>query len=100
MTTGGTLTVSTRVVGADVEVVVSSAGTGMNDAVIRRCGGLLSTTKESRGTGIGFATTKATAERHGGTIAPETAAGNEATFTVRLPLSHVGVQSALGVLGV
>ena len=94
MPNGGTLTISSRMVGAEVEIAITDSGTGMTDEVKRRCFEPFFTTKGSRGTGIGLAATKATIERHGGNIALETALGIGTTFTVRLPVTRVDARNA------
>lgn len=59
MPAGGTLDVSTRQVGSEVEVLVRDTGTGMDEEVRRRCFEPFFTTKGARGTGIGLASTRA-----------------------------------------
>ena len=86
MPQGGTLTVTTRQSGPNVEIIIGDTGIGMDDEVRRRCFEPFFTTKGSRGTGIGLAATLATIERHGGSINLNTTLGSGTTFTIRLPI--------------
>lgn len=68
-------------------VSVTDDGTGIPDDVRDRVFEPFFTTKEvGRGTGQGLALAHAVAERHGGRIEIDTAAGRGTTFTLRLPL--------------
>ena len=85
----GTITVSTRREGDWAEVRFGDTGTGMPDEVKARIFDPFFTTKPvGRGTGQGLAISHTVVvEKHGGTIAVETAMGCGTTFIIRLPLT-------------
>jgi signal transduction histidine kinase len=86
----GRITVATRCEGDTAVVMVSDTGCGMDDAVRARIFEPFFTTKAvGRGTGQGLAIAHRVVQRHGGSIAVESAPGHGTMFTVRLPLEPV-----------
>jgi PAS domain S-box-containing protein len=88
----GTLTLSTRVVpGRDeVEVTVGDTGVGIAEDKLPRIFDPGFTTKGALvGTGLGLSIVYQIVEGHGGTISVDSAPGQGARFTVRLPVRHV-----------
>jgi nitrogen-specific signal transduction histidine kinase/CheY-like chemotaxis protein len=86
MPQGGTLTLRTRLAGADpqraVVVEVIDTGTGMDDETRRRCLEPFFTTKGERGTGLGLAMVFGMAQRHSAELEIDSAPG--AGTTARL----------------
>lgn len=86
-TTGGRLAVSSRLVGRIIEVTFSDTGPGMNEEQIGRAFDPFYTTKQvNEGTGLGLSVSLGIVRRHGGEIVINSAPGEGATVTVRLPL--------------
>lgn len=83
--TGGAITLRTRHEGEHVIVEVADNGAGMSEEIRRRCLEPFFTTKGERGTGLGLGIVHETLQRHGGTIAIESAPGLGSTFRLRLP---------------
>lgn len=84
---GGTVVVSTRAVGDEVEIRVADDGPGVDPEVRERIFDPFFTTKKTgEGTGLGLAVAFGIAREHGGTLAydppPE---GEGAAFRIRLP---------------
>ncbi len=86
----GTLTVSTRCDGEWVEVSIGDTGSGMTEEVKARIFDPFFTTKPvGRGTGQGLSIChNVIIEKHGGSIAVDTAPGRGTTFTIRLPIAQ------------
>ena len=86
----GIITISTRQQEDRVEIRIGDTGTGMTEEVKERIFDPFFTTKVvGRGTGQGLAISHSVVvERHGGTIAVETAPGKGTTFIISLPLSE------------
>ncbi len=53
---------------------------------------------EYSGTGIGLALCRKIIERHGGTIAAQSAPGEGAVFIIHLPMTQVGIESLADLL--
>lgn len=86
-TTGGRLAVSSRLVGRIIEVTFSDTGPGMNEEQIGRAFDPFYTTKQvNEGTGLGLSISLGIVRRHGGEIVINSAPGEGATVTVRLPV--------------
>jgi hypothetical protein len=88
MPAGGTLTVKTEVVepaddAPQVRLIIRDTGMGIAAENVTRIFSPFFTTKH-RGTGLGLAITRSIIERHGGTIAVESRAGEGTTFTLQL----------------
>ena len=85
---GGTITLRTRLEGAEVVMEVSDNGTGMTEEVRTRCLEPFFTTKGDRGTGLGLAMVFGIIQRHGGTIDLQSAPGSGTTFGFRFPIAE------------
>jgi len=85
----GKIVISTKAVGAHVEVRVADNGVGIPEAVRARVFEPFFTTKEvGKGTGQGLAIAySVVVDKHGGSISFETEVGRGTTFIIRLPLS-------------
>jgi PAS domain S-box-containing protein len=83
---GGTLTLRTRLEGAQVAVDVSDTGQGMPAEVRRRCLEPFFSTKGEQGTGLGLAMVYGIVQRHGGTLDITSEVGKGTTITMRLPV--------------
>lgn len=81
---GGTLSVSTRKAGAQVEVVFRDDGPGIAPKDLARIFDPFYSTKAD-GTGLGLPLTQQIIEEHGGTIACASEPGRGTVFTIRLP---------------
>jgi two-component system, NtrC family, nitrogen regulation sensor histidine kinase NtrY len=83
MPEGGTLTVSARPVGDEVEIRVSDTGQGLTPEECERLFTPYYTTKQ-HGTGLGLAIVQSVIADHHGKIAVESRAGEGATFVITL----------------
>jgi len=88
LSTGGTLTVTTRRLEDLVEIIVSDTGPGISAEVGRRLFEQFFTTKP-QGTGLGLAITRQIVEEHHGQIRWSSTPGAGATFTVALPIKRL-----------
>jgi len=90
----GTITVSTRRDGDDVEVRIRDSGSGMPEHVRARIFDPFFTTKGvGRGTGQGLAIAHSViVDKHGGTIQVETEVGKGTTFILRLPIQPAAAE--------
>ncbi len=84
MEPGGTLEVTTRRAGGEIEVSFSDTGSGMGGETLRHALEQFYTTK-SRGTGLGLAIVQAIVEAHGGRIHLASKPRTGTTVTVKLP---------------
>ncbi len=83
---GGTLAVTTRMVGGDVEIAVADQGAGIPEELRATLFDPFVTTKpEGEGTGLGLSTVLMIVGRHGGRIDFDTALGRGTTFRITLP---------------
>jgi two-component system NtrC family sensor kinase len=83
----GKITVRTRAVPGAVQLEFQDDGPGMSAEVRSRIFEPFFTTKPvGKGTGLGLSISHGIVERHGGTMTVESAPGQGATFTIRLPL--------------
>ncbi|MBL8910075.1 MAG: PAS domain-containing protein [Archangium sp.] len=88
----GRITVSTRVVGAVVEVSVADTGGGIPEAVRPKIFEPFFTTKGvGKGTGQGLAIARSVAAKHEGSLSFTTELGRGTCFTLKLPLDHAPV---------
>jgi two-component system NtrC family sensor kinase len=85
MATGGTLTVTARQVGTNVEVRVRDTGPGIPPEVLPHILDPFFTTKE-KGTGLGLSVVDGIIDRHGGSLSVDSAIGEGTTVVVRLPV--------------
>ena len=90
----GTITVSTRHDGDDVEVRIRDSGSGMPEHVRARIFDPFFTTKGvGRGTGQGLAIAHSViVDKHGGTIQVESEVGKGTTFILRLPIQPAAAE--------
>jgi len=92
---GGSVSVSTQVVGEGVCVAVRDTGIGISEQDLphiferfRQADG--STTRRYRGTGLGLALVKDLVDRHGGSVRVQSSLGKGTTVFVSLPLYALG----------
>ena len=85
----GLISIRTRSLGDQVEIQISDTGCGIPHDIIDRVFDPFFTTKEvGKGTGQGLAMAyKTVVEQHKGHLSVESAPGEGATFTIRLPVS-------------
>ena len=86
MPDGGTITLSARPAGDQVEIRVSDTGQGLTPEECERLFTPYYTTKQ-HGTGLGLAIVQSVIADHKGKIAVESRAGEGATFIITLPKS-------------
>ncbi len=86
MPAGGSLTVAARREGEFGVVEVTDTGTGMGEAVRRRCLEPFFSTKGDKGTGLGLSMVFGIIQRHRGTVEIDSREGAGSTFRARLPL--------------
>ncbi len=87
LSSGGELTIVSRVSGAAVEIDVSDTGGGISHDVASRLFEPFFTTKP-QGTGLGLSIATQIVEEHGGQLTWRNVAGRGATFTIRLPIKR------------
>ena len=83
----GTLEISSRQVGEDVEFTFTDSGTGMTEQTKAKLFMPLFTTK-AQGMGFGLAICKRIIEAHGGKISVESKLGKGTTFVVTIPIEQ------------
>jgi PAS domain S-box-containing protein len=83
----GTLEVSSKRVGENVEIAFADDGVGMPEQTLAKVFTPLFTTKP-QGMGFGLAICKRIVEAHCGRISVESALGKGTTFTITLPIEH------------
>jgi signal transduction histidine kinase len=86
---GGEITVKTRFVEEDqmVKISLSDTGSGIDPQIAPRLFEIFTSTKGSRGTGLGLAVTGKIIKEHQGQISVYSPAGSGATFIIELPVS-------------
>jgi len=96
MPKGGTLTISSRVLGDSWELAVTDTGTGIPEDLRPRIFEPFVTSGKQHGTGLGLAIAREIVRGHGGDIRIETRTDGEeegrpsgSTFVITLPLSGV-----------
>jgi CheY-like chemotaxis protein len=94
---GGTIRLAARHAGDRVVVEVVDSGVGMPPAVRERIFEPFFTTKGERGTGLGLAMVFGIVERHGGTVAVESAPGRGTAFQLAFPAAAPSVTAAAPV---
>ncbi len=94
MPDGGAVEITTREVGGNgtgprVEIAFQDTGVGIPTEQLDRIFDPFFTTKEDgKGTGLGLPISKRIVERHGGSIAVNSAPGRGTRFTITLPVAH------------
>jgi two-component system NtrC family sensor kinase len=87
MPQGGNLWITTRQVSASaIELTIRDDGMGISDEHLVHIFEPFYTTKEAGGSGLGLAISQNIVERHGGSIAVHSVAGQGTTFTILLPV--------------
>jgi nitrogen-specific signal transduction histidine kinase len=84
-TESGRISLAIAAVDGQAVITVADNGCGMTPEVAARIWEPFFTTKGEEGTGLGLDVAKSILEAHGGSIDCETAPGQGATFTIRLP---------------
>ena len=88
MRDGGTLHITTRTVGSELQVTFADMGTGIPPENIQNIFDPFFTTKEvGEGTGLGLSVSYGIVRAHGGTIGVESQVGKGTTFVIKLPLN-------------
>jgi CheY-like chemotaxis protein len=90
MPQGGTILIRTRTAADRVILEFRDSGTGMTEAVKRRCLEPFFTTKGELGSGLGLAMVYGTVERHHGTVRIDSIPGHGTTFTFSFPADRSG----------
>ncbi len=88
MPEGGTLTITTAVVGPEVVVRFEDTGVGLPDDVEKLFEPFFTTKAPGKGTGLGLAVCRELMEKLGGTITAERREPHGAAFLVRLPVRN------------
>ena len=88
MPQGGRILLATSIENERAILRVSDTGTGMTEAVRRRCLEPFFSTKGEHGTGLGLSMVYGIIERHRGQLEIESAVGKGTTFIIRLPLAE------------
>jgi cell cycle sensor histidine kinase DivJ len=90
---GGSVTVSLKGYGEELEIVVSDTGVGIAEADLERLGRPYEQAGDAeqkvRGTGLGLSLVRALAELHGGAMSIESRLGEGTSVSVRLPVLQV-----------
>jgi len=94
MPSGGSITVSTGLVGDRVMLTVSDTGCGMSEDLQRRIFDPFFTTKGEGGSGLGLSVSYGIVARYGGDIVVQSAPGAGSTFTIRLPAASENPDAA------
>jgi signal transduction histidine kinase len=84
MPDGGTLDITARALGEEIELTFADSGSGLAPETLDRIFQPFYTTKEE-GTGLGLSTSYSIIEQHGGTIAAANGPDGGALFTISLP---------------
>jgi signal transduction histidine kinase len=87
MPAGGTIEISSRRNGENVDFIFADTGSGMSEDVIGKIFTPLFTTK-AEGMGFGLAICKRIVEAHGGKIGVESTLNKGTTFTISLPIEQ------------
>jgi len=83
---GGELSISSRLAGSQIEILVSDNGRGMSPEELEQLFTPFFTTKAT-GTGLGLAYAQQVVLEHGGEIRCESTPGERTTFTIALPVA-------------
>lgn len=93
MPEGGTLSLSSKIVGETVVITVADTGLGMHPEVRSRVFDPFFTTKGKAGLGLGLAVSFGIISRHGGNIEVDSQHGNGTTFSITLPIASISTES-------
>jgi signal transduction histidine kinase/ActR/RegA family two-component response regulator len=85
MPEGGTITLSSREAGGQIEIAVSDTGEGMEEEVRPRVFDPFFTTKGKAGMGLGLAVSYGIIRRHEGSVAVHSEPGRGTSFRILLP---------------
>jgi signal transduction histidine kinase len=95
---GGSVSLTARDVGADVEIAVTDTGIGISAEdqelifeAFRQAGEREGYARAHEGAGVGLALTRKLVELHGGQVSVESETGRGSIFRVRLPRAHASV---------
>ncbi|MGA2682656.1 MAG: ATP-binding protein [Candidatus Bathyarchaeia archaeon] len=94
MPNGGTLEISSRQNGENVEFILADTGSGISEDIIGKIFTPLFTTK-AQGMGFGLAICKRIVEAHGGKIGVESTLNKGTTFTISLPIEQPNKKETL-----
>ncbi|HID64440.1 MAG TPA: response regulator [Anaerolineae bacterium] len=87
MPDGGTLHITTRTVGSELQVIFTDTGTGIPPESVQNIFDPFFTTKEvGEGTGLGLSVSYGIVKAHGGDIEVDSQVGKGTTFIIKLPL--------------
>jgi signal transduction histidine kinase len=86
MPDGGTLRITSRAVGPEVQIIVSDSGQGIAPEDMRHIFDPFYETNQ-QAYGLDLSITQAVVARHQGSIEVESESGQGTTFTIRLPLN-------------
>jgi signal transduction histidine kinase len=86
MPDSGTLTVTSKAVKGNVEIVFKDTGTGISEETLSKLWSPLFTTK-AKGMGFGLPVCKRIVEAHGGKISVESTLGKGTTVTITIPVN-------------
>jgi len=87
MPDGGTLHITTRTVGSELQVIFTDTGPGIPPENVQNIFDPFFTTKEvGEGTGLGLSVSYGIVKAHGGDIEVESQVGKGTTFAIKLPL--------------
>jgi signal transduction histidine kinase len=98
MTAGGMLTLATERAPGQILLRVADTGIGMTKEMAARVFDAFFTTRHY-GSGLGLAVVWDIVQAHGATVGVESAPGEGAVFTIRLPVAPRGQEADPGVLG-
>jgi len=88
MPDGGTLTLTTNLVGPDVVMTFEDTGIGLPEDIEKIFEPFFTTKQRGRGTGLGLAVCKELIERYGGSITASPRKPLGSVFTVKIPLRN------------
>jgi len=94
MPNGGTLEISSRQNGENVEFILADTGSGISEDIIGKIFTPLFTTK-AQGMGFGLAICKRIVEAHGGKIGVESTLNKGTTFIISLPIEQPNKKETL-----
>jgi signal transduction histidine kinase/CheY-like chemotaxis protein len=95
MPEGGTLSLSSKVVGDSVLITVADTGIGMYPEVRSRVFDPFFTTKGKAGLGLGLAVSFGIVRRHGGNIEVESQHGQGTKFSITMPIASISTEAEI-----